>query len=407
MDSRQRYINYMNCEKSKLQLGIGWSALFLRVEFILCFLMAFFTITKKPDFVSLCLTISFLTLLVFFIHTLSVYKLQKNEFINLLLLVAIVTLSFFAILQNPLLQLLFEYCKKYFMFCSTIIFLFIASKVTVREKTIKYILAINILLSCLYMYAYFFGERAYKAGGLTFNFGNPNFTAMWILQTIFYMVIATLYYKKPIMRVLCVGFAAMLSLFLFETLARSCLIALACFVLLVLYIFMKRNVRISKFLVAILVLLPIIFVLIYFVLIRSGDIQTFGFMESEGKGLYSRESIWTYAFDMINAYPIFGAYYQISGGTGMSQMHNTHIDVWASYGTVVFVLLMIYMARVCIGISARCVSKFQTVALLAFLASIVMGLGEAALFSGSQGLYVLTGSFLLLARYTDWDIVKK
>jgi len=130
----------------------------------------------------------------------------------------------------------------------------------------------------------------------------------------------------------------------------------------------------------------------------NGNLQQYDVLFSEAKALSSRTEVWTNAFEMIKAHSITGAYYQISDGTGSSQMHNTHIDVWASYGTIVFILLIIYLIRIVISISEKCTLKLQTISVIAFLGIIVMGTGEAALFSGGVGIYILSCSFLLLAK---------
>ena len=45
----------------------------------------------------------------------------------------------------------------------------------------------------------------------------------------------------------------------------------------------------------------------------------------------------------------------------------------------------------------------QTLCLLAFFIVWIMGFGEAALFSGGQGIYIVSCSFLLLARNKEFD----
>ena len=39
--------------------------------------------------------------------------------------------------------------------------------------------------------------------------------------------------------------------------------------------------------------------------------------------------------------------------------------------------------------------------MLAFACAIILGIGEAALFSGGLGLYIFVGSLLLLSGYTE------
>ena len=49
------------------------------------------------------------------------------------------------------------------------------------------------------------------------------------------------------------------------------------------------------------------------------------------------------------------------------------------------------------------VAMFCTLGLTAFAVVIIMGFGEAALFSGSMGMYILSCSLLLVARYRGAD----
>lgn len=99
----------------------------------------------------------------------------------------------------------------------------------------------------------------------------------------------------------------------------------------------------------------------------------FSFATAEGKELNSRTDIWEPAFRRFASSPVLGAYCQISDGTGMSQLHNTHVDILVSYGTSVLVLA-------------------------GFICVLLLGIGEAALFSGGLGITLFFGVFLGLKK---------
>jgi hypothetical protein len=375
----------------------------IMVEFVICFFIIFFTIRKESMFASYGFTLSFILLLNMFVRELFVNKIQRNELINLLLLVTIVFLSLvWVICGNLSMTISFGYFKKYFIFCSTLIYLFVICKTEVDQRIIRFIICMNILLGLLYCFNYYIGNgRSYYGNTdfLTFNFTNPNLTAMWLFQTIVYLTIGFKFFNKKKMKFLCLIIVIFLIKFLVETKSRNSWVALTVYAIAALYLKLKRNIRLNKLTLIILVLFPIIFASVYLLTIKNLNIKIFKIFISEGKDIFSRYRVWSVAFLHIREHLIIGAYNQISEGTGASQMLNTHIDIWASYGTIVFLLTMVYMVRIVFRISSVCVSKMQTLGLIAFLSVIEMGIGEAAMFSGGQGIYILGCTFLLIARY--------
>jgi hypothetical protein len=379
--------------------------LLIILEFILCFLIVYFTVTRNASLASMCFSLSFIVLLSIMFKTFLGSSLKHNGSVDVLLLILITFIAFIAVVYSgSSISLSFDYLRKYLFFCSTVIFLFVVSRTEVNKKTISSILIINMVLVTYYIYSYFSGVgrayfNSYASKYLTFNFTNPNLTAIFLLQSILYLFIAMVFFQSKMIKLLCVVLAVPMTYFLYETEARTCMIALAAYLLLVGYTQFKKTIKFNRLIIVIVTLFPIIIAFAYMYMINNDSMGTLNFMASEGKEVYSRNRVWTYAFEAINAHPMLGAYFQISGGSGISQMHNTHLDVWASYGTYVFLLLMFYLMRIVIRISVGCTTKFQTISLMAFFAVIVMGMGEAAVFSGGQGIYILSCSFLLLARY--------
>jgi len=122
------------------------------------------------------------------------------------------------------------------------------------------------------------------------------------------------------------------------------------------------------------------------------------FMVSEGKNLTSRVRIWSRALNGFMKHPIFGNYSGLSRGTGQSQMHNTHIDVLASYGIIPFVFFLKILYDRVMQSSRKTTSMYQTAAFSAFCAVVVTGTFEAAMVAGAMGLNLLTVGLLLLAQ---------
>ena len=94
--------------------------------------------------------------------------------------------------------------------------------------------------------------------------------------------------------------------------------------------------------------------------------------------------------------PVFGEYYQISAGTGSFQLHNTHIDILASYGVIVFLLVCVFLMRLIHNKNKIYKDKTSFLCMLGFASTIFLGLGEAAVFSGGLAIYMWCGLFLIL-----------
>lgn len=115
---------------------------------------------------------------------------------------------------------------------------------------------------------------------------------------------------------------------------------------------------------------------------------------AEGKELNSRTDIWEPAFRRFASSPVLGAYCQISDGTGMSQLHNTHVDILVSYGTSVLVLTCVFLYVLMRDLR----TEVSDDALAGFICVLLLGIGEAALFSGGLGITLFFGVFLGLKK---------
>ena len=195
--------------------------------------------------------------------------------------------------------------------------------------------------------------------------------------------------------------AAIEVIFLYETQSRNALLAIGVFLVVAILAAMLGPGRIvlHKWLFAFVSVFPLLFVGAYMAFVGNEDLmQAFSFLSGEGKGLGSRTSIWQDALDRFWESPIFGAYSQLSNGSGMSQMHNTHMDILASYGIVVLILTCVFLYLIMARSWDGGNRQTRIVGVAAFECVIMLCVGEAALFAGGLAVYVFMGYFLLYAN---------
>lgn len=318
----------------------------------------------------------------------------------------LIVLCFFNIIFGAVLEhgtISFNYLKKAIMFLIFIVLLnFVANESFNLTKVEYYLISVLPIIVGVYMLVsyYLLGNKvALNEIAITLGFENPNFTGMWLFHLLLYgilFIIGT--FKKNKLCVLITPFLVMLCILLWKTETRSCIIGLVFFfVLLLIGIFRKKwNNLFLIFIVA----FPLLYAIIYMNIINTDFVQEkFAFMVSEGKSLTSRVKIWQYAFDYFKQHPIIGSYYGISGGKGMSQMHNTHVDVLTSYGILPFVLFVNNLYSNMKSINQQIMSYYQYACFSAFCSVVIVGSFEAAVVAGSMGLNLLTVGFLVLLTY--------
>ena len=373
----------------------------VRIQLILCFLIALFTMMGNSQIVSILFSSTFIVLAINLIVLFRKAKLERRDYHTVVIMFIIIVVAFLSVIIVAH-DVSFNYFKKYIMFSSTIIFLFIVSRAIVTTALIDFMLKMNIILCVAYYMFFLLGDAPYYGGGLTLNYTNPNLLALWLLHGILFLIISIFYFKSKVLKLLSIGAVIIVLFMVIETKTRSVLLSLVIFTIMLVFIVFSRRFKFGNFFTAVLILYPIIFAVIYMNAINNPNlIESLDFMTSPGKGLDSRVRIWTDSFAVTKNNLLFGNYYSISDGTGMSQLHNTHIDVLASYGYLVFSGFLIYLYSIALRIANNCESRLQKIALASFFAVIIAGSGEAAFVSGSVGMYILSCSYLLIARYKD------
>lgn len=294
----------------------------------------------------------------------------------------------------------FGYIKKFLIYVTTLFSYYISFKLRPADRTVKYLLYSNVLVSITYIIRSQ-ARGAYQNKLLYLFFSNPNLTGMWLCMSMMLLAITVFFVHRKMIKLALLAMAAQLGYLCMQTEARNIWLALVLACVLGALCISSRTVKYKKFFIFLVDLFPLLFAWIYMLILKYGVLvaQLTSLLVSKGKPLTSRFAIWTEAFEHIKKYPIFGAYSVVGNGSGSFQLHNTHIDVWAAYGTVGLVLFLVYVYRIMREANARSASKGSMIALTGFMCMTLMGNAEASLYSTGMGMYIYVSSFLILANY--------
>lgn len=376
----------------------------LRLDYLFGAAIVLCQVSGKSAFTSLFFYGTFFISFLLWLSTLA----EKVERLDILAFF-ICVIAFINVVINGLLEgasFSFEYFKKYIMFCCTVVFLAAAVKIEIESKTQTFLECLYICLGVFLIFMYFTqNRRMHILNGLytsylTFRFTNPNLTGLFLACMIMFLVHASFHKKRIMGKCLFFLVAAVDTFFLYQTQSRNSMLAVAAFLCCFLFVFLKKRCLVLKDWVLWLVaMVPLLFAIVYMEFVQNPVFaKMFSFIVSEGKDLDSRTVIWSKAFSAFLPSPVFGAYCQVSNGTGSFQLHNTHVDILISYGVVVLAMICVFLHGVLRSVQLKVCSREQSLSLIGFLCVILLGLGEAALFSGGLGIYLFAGVFLFVQK---------
>ena len=379
-----------------------------QILYIVSILLVVFQVLALNRMVSILLMITIV--MVYILWGLTLYTEVTNRDVMLVCLITLTALNVFINAKMAGIDLSFSYVRKLLLFTATLIFLQTVSKLRINRELEEFVLNANTILSVFLIAEYFIqGNRAYLINGivthyLTFHFTNPNLAGMYLSAISMLEVCRGLREQKKSGMFFHFLLAAALLYLTNQTQTRNALFGTLFFFGMLLLNSLQRGTkrRINPVIAIFTILWPAIFIAIYmFIISRPVLTGYLSFLVSTGKNIDSRAMIWRNAIRFFRSSPIFGAYYQVSYGTGMSQMHNTALDIAASYGICVFLATMVFLFKIETCRNAEGISKTRFYYLSAFSACLIMGMGEAALFSGSLSFFVLAGLFMMLTGNSE------
>lgn len=368
------------------------------LELLLLFGICMFTMLQQAALVSVLFHATFVLLILAIVLQLC-FRPVLNE-LHVLAFFTIVLAFIHVTVQAD--SLSFSYYKKLIMFACTVLMVPFVDAIPMKRRLASCVLVINLCISLLYVVMYWgLGIRGYLDIYVTLNFVNPNVAGMFLFHSILYCAIAFYYFRHWLLRIITAILFCLLFWLNNQTGTRSVFLALAFFCgLAVFNVVLKKDVKISPRFSFLLIVSPLVIALVYLALVKTNFLeQWFSGFVGRGKTLYSRTKIWEYALDWFSRTPVLGSYNGISNGTGVSQMHNTHLDVLVSYGTVPFILFIAILHQGTTKVLVKARSSLARICVFAFYAVLLQGSFEAALVSGGMGLYIMSFGFLLLAKY--------
>lgn len=324
----------------------------------------------------------------------------------LIILISCINVALNALATNTVVS--FSYIKKLIMFCSTVLFFAAMCEYRPERDVVDLVFRLNAVMAA-FLVCMFFVQRqqmyVYKnqvTDYLTFRFTNPNLTAVFLSALCILEMLHVFAAERRSESFFHACLAVWMACFVYGTRARNAQLLLAFFLTacLLFVLFPNRRPRMPGWVAALIATFPLMFAAGYMLCISMPVVQErFAFLIGEGKNLDSRVEIWNFALEAISSSPMTGAYSQISGGTGSSQLHNSHLDVMASYGGFVLLLLCLFLAKVLYGMGGNQESRMGFLCRLGFGALLLSGLGEAMIFSGGLGIYIFFGVVRMLANY--------
>lgn len=358
-------------------------------------------IYKQPKLESALFSLTFILLFVcIFALFQKNMQISKPFTLGILIIVFVITAALYSSIIYPNVSLHISYFNRAIIFISTVLFILFILNYPLDKKIEALVYRISILQSLIFIVA-FFTNRTYPFGALssiTFGFSNPNFAGMWLLNLICINVIYI--YKKALSKsyyytLLVLAITAFNVYFLFITDNRSSLLGVV-FLFFGLFINFKRK-RYYHLHPLLITSLPVIIVVVYIILVKTGAINIFSALTDVGKTLTSRVEIWNEGIETIIKSPIFGSYYDVLYNLSNSQIHNIFLDTAANYGifTTIFFFSFLYYGLK--SISSKIKSKKQNIAYWGFSVIMLVSSFEASLVSGSTGMYIMSCVLLALA----------
>lgn len=327
-----------------------------------------------------------------------------------LLCVAVILLASFSSVFDMLshgVGFAFDDLKKLIIFSITLLFLCSVGKIGVTDKNIKLILLFVDIIVCVSVLTFAFDrERMYMINGkvssyLTFGFTNPNLGAIFLFCFAVAEIFSAINSENARHRAVHILLLFCVCAFIFMSGARNVYLALVLLVIASLYLLFTKKKKLSfSFPCALAVsVVPILFVAVYMTVLRLTSLDdVLGFLSGVGKSLDSRYEIWSEGIDIFFDSPLLGAYSVFCGADPHSQLHNTHLDILVSYGPFVLAAVCVLLALLLRGRKGSSLDKKAFFSLICFSCVIFLGIGEAALFAGSFGVYVFAALPLLCVR---------
>lgn len=258
-------------------------------------------------------------------------------------------------------------------------------RVDYNDENARFVLNINILIAVVFS-ALSVSEYAYSGtlDSLYLGYSNPNTTAIYLLLNQAALIIYLPMLKNIFLKCLVIGLCLYEEYLIYLTESRTCLIVS---IVIVIYFFFGKRIKIPKWLIGVSMLFPIAFLLIYSNLYADGRYMD---LQILGKDFYSgREAYFLEQLDRLSENYIFGDVRQYY----FTNMHNGPLTIIASCGILGYILWFFFHFWILRGYYDNAKSQLQFIALVVILGVFIHSSSEAVLIVGGAHYSIIVATF--------------
>jgi len=284
-----------------------------------------------------------------------------------------------------------------FCFFEMLFIIFIMSRIKLSRKLINAIFIANVIIALIYIVQSNFDFAFFYIGsGRIISFGfNSNFAGMLLMINSAILLIAFFFYKNRTIKAVLILLFIYTVYLIFMTDSRTSIFTIG---ILIFLSVLKKKVKITKPIIVLVTLLPVIFPFIY---LKMASIPYFQSINLFEKGFISgRDIMYNSFFNNISEWIWLGNFSFI-----FSNAHNGPLAIALTIGVFGFVIYYLYLWSVLFSIlktisksKAKTKSKASTIAFISILTLFVHACAEAAFFTSGQHIAVSTGILYLLAK---------
>lgn len=265
------------------------------------------------------------------------------------------------------------------------------------KSEMRFVFFINILISIIFC-VFSVSSFAYRGqwGWLTLGFANPNMAGIYILFNQMILVINLGTIRRFIPKITIMGIIAYEFYLIYRTQSRACLLVS---LVIVVYFFVAKQVRIPKIIVVSVMLFPLLFLVVYATLYSTGRYSDVMIL---GKELFSgRESYFLLQLESLKEYLWIGDVRVHA----FSNMHNGPLAVMSGAGVIGYLFHFLFYKNAVLNEYSDTPTTIQNIALIGILGSFLHASAEAAMFVGGAQYSILVATlFWIMKGVEDEEI---
>lgn len=258
-------------------------------------------------------------------------------------------------------------------------------RVDYNARNTRFVLYINILIAIVFS-ALSVSGYAYSGilDSLYLGYSNPNTTAIYLMLNQAILIIFLPMLKNIILKCFVIGLCIYEEYLIYLTDSRTCLIVS---IVIVIYYFWGRKIKIPKWLIGVSIFLPVAFLLIYSNMYATGKFMD---LQILGKGFYSgREGFFLEQLARLSENYVFGDVRQYY----FTNMHNGPLTIIASCGILGYILWFLFYFLTLRRYYDGARNQIQFIALVAILGVFIHSSSEAALIVGGAHYSIIVATF--------------